>query len=144
MFHSFCHYFVSSYQRFDFSSIIPVVPFSFLSSTFSSFCYFIDTTIKLRDPVACASLNFVSFYIFSVHAMRSTLLYSHTPIASSFCFSVCFEIIQVSHPYINMGSLGIQGGAVAQSIERATPGEEVLGSIPAVAACFKLVESHLV
>ena len=33
-------------------------------------------------------------------------------------------------------------GAVAQSIERATPGEEVLGSIPAVAARSLLVGSE--
>ena len=33
------------------------------------------------------------------------------------------------------------GGAVAQSVERATPGEEVPGSIPAVAACSLLVGS---
>ena len=32
-------------------------------------------------------------------------------------------------------------GAVTQSVERATPGEKVLGSIPAVAACSRLVES---
>ena len=31
------------------------------------------------------------------------------------------------------------GGAVAQSVERATPGEEVPGSIPAVAARSLLV-----
>ena len=30
------------------------------------------------------------------------------------------------------------GVTVAQSVERATPGEEVLGSIPTVAACFLL------
>ena len=33
------------------------------------------------------------------------------------------------------------GGAVAQSVERATPDEEVLGSIPAVAARSLLVGS---
>ena len=33
------------------------------------------------------------------------------------------------------------GGGVAQLVERATPGEEVLGSIPAVAARSLLVES---
>ena len=33
------------------------------------------------------------------------------------------------------------GGAVAQSVERATPGEEVPGSIPAVAARSLLVGS---
>ena len=35
-------------------------------------------------------------------------------------------------------------GAVAQSMERMTPGEEVSGSILAVAACFLLVGSVLV
>ena len=35
----------------------------------------------------------------------------------------------------------IAGGAVAQSVERATPGEEVPGSIPAVAARSLLVGS---
>ena len=34
-----------------------------------------------------------------------------------------------------------QGGAVAQSVERATPAEEVQGSIPAVAARSLLVGS---
>ena len=34
-----------------------------------------------------------------------------------------------------------KGGAVAQSVERATPGEEVPGSIPAVAARSLLVGS---
>ena len=33
------------------------------------------------------------------------------------------------------------GGAVAQSVERAAPGEAVLGSIPAVAARFLLFGS---
>ena len=33
------------------------------------------------------------------------------------------------------------GGAVAHSVEHATPGEEVLGSIPAVAALSLLVGS---
>ena len=37
--------------------------------------------------------------------------------------------------------LGGGGGAVAQSVERATPCEEVLGSISAVAAHSLLVES---
>ena len=34
-----------------------------------------------------------------------------------------------------------KGGAVAQSVERMTPGEEVPGLIPAVAACSLLVRS---
>ena len=34
-----------------------------------------------------------------------------------------------------------QGGVVAQSVEHATPGEEVPGLIPAVAASFLLVGS---
>ena len=38
-------------------------------------------------------------------------------------------------------SVGLAGGAVAQSVERATPGEEVPGSIPAVAARSLLVGS---
>ena len=33
------------------------------------------------------------------------------------------------------------GGAVAQSVERETPGEDIPGSIPAVAACSLLVGS---
>ena len=36
---------------------------------------------------------------------------------------------------------GWGGGAIAQSVERATPGEEVPGSIPAVAASSLLVGS---
>ena len=35
----------------------------------------------------------------------------------------------------------VQGGAVAQSVERATPGEEVPGSVPAVTARSLLVGS---
>ena len=35
----------------------------------------------------------------------------------------------------------LNGGAVAQSVERATPGEEVPGSIPAMAARSLLVGS---
>ena len=35
----------------------------------------------------------------------------------------------------------IIGGAVAQSVESTTPGEEVLSKIPAVAACSLLVGS---
>ena len=35
----------------------------------------------------------------------------------------------------------VWGGAVAQSVERSTPCEEVPGSIPAVALRFILVES---
>ena len=37
--------------------------------------------------------------------------------------------------------VGYVGGAVAQSVERAIPGKEVLGSIPAVAARSLLVGS---
>ena len=33
----------------------------------------------------------------------------------------------------------MEGGAVAHSVERATPGEDVLGSIPAVATLSLLV-----
>ena len=37
-----------------------------------------------------------------------------------------------------------RGGPVAQSVERATPGEEIPGSIPAVAARSQLVGSATV
>ena len=40
-----------------------------------------------------------------------------------------------------LSKMGGGGGAVAQSVERATPGEEVPGSIPAVAARSLLVGS---
>ena len=43
------------------------------------------------------------------------------------CVCVCF--------------VGGGGGAVVQSVERATPGEEVPSSIPTVAACSLLVGS---
>ena len=43
--------------------------------------------------------------------------------------------------FVNMLHVWGGGGAIAQSIERATPGEEVPGSIPAVAACSLLVGS---
>ena len=47
-----------------------------------------------------------------------------------------------SHPPLPEDALNWGGGgAVAQSVERATPGEEVPGSIPAVAARSLLVGS---
>ena len=42
---------------------------------------------------------------------------------------------------VSGGGGGGRGGSVAQSLERATPGEEVPGSIPAVAAHSLLVGS---
>ena len=44
-------------------------------------------------------------------------------------------------PLIPQRGGGGGGEAVVQSVERATPGEEVPGSTPAVAACFLLVGS---
>ena len=41
------------------------------------------------------------------------------------------------------GGGGGGGGAVAQSVERATPGEQVPGSIPVVAARSLLVETEV-
>ena len=56
----------------------------------------------------------------------------------------CFQLyptpltnVQTAIPCISPKS----GGAVTQSVERATPGEEVAGSIPAVAARSLLVGS---
>ena len=49
-----------------------------------------------------------------------------------FCFLFVCLFLCVEH---------FPGGAVAQSVERATPGEEVPGSIPAVAARSVLVGS---
>ena len=47
---------------------------------------------------------------------------------------VAFCLISVYKPTeIDDSSTLLKGGAVAQSVERATPGEEVPGSIPAVA-----------
>ena len=43
-------------------------------------------------------------------------------------------MITLSATFISCSYLS--GGAVAQSVERATPGEEVPGSIPAVAAPY--------
>ena len=43
--------------------------------------------------------------------------------------------------YEGEGKKDLKGGAVAQAVERATPGEEVPGSIPAVAARSLLVGS---
>ena len=51
-------------------------------------------------------------------------------------------IVRLCHATINGNeSTYTYGGAVAQSVERATPGEEVLGSISAVAAGSLLVWS---
>ena len=54
-------------------------------------------------------------------ATLSRIILSQTSVSSSFCCTL--------------------RGAVAQSVERATSGEEVLSSIPAVAACSLLVGS---
>ena len=48
-------------------------------------------------------------------------------------------VLHMSSRYSYGGGGG--GGAVAQSVERSTPGEEVSGSIPAVAARSLLVGS---
>ena len=45
------------------------------------------------------------------------------------------------HELMNGGGINKAGGSVAQWVERATPGEEVPCSIPAVAARSLLVES---
>ena len=53
-----------------------------------------------------------------------------------------FIIDLVTHDRIFLGrGGGGGGGAVAQSVERATPGQEVPGSIPAVAARSLLVDN---
>ena len=48
---------------------------------------------------------------------------------------------QIKTIILYFDDLGGGGGAVAQSVERATPGQEVPGSIPAVAARPLLVGS---
>ena len=53
------------------------------------------------------------------------LLFYYLPVSVSFSLSLSF-------------SLKAGGGAIAHSVERATPVKEVLGSIPAVAACSLL------
>ena len=50
-------------------------------------------------------------------------------------------MINVPKRLFRIGILSPLGGAVAQFVERATPGEEVMGSIPTVAARSLLVES---
>ena len=50
---------------------------------------------------------------------------------------VCY----ILDPSISVSTDLYEGGAVAQSVERATPGEEVPGSIPAVATRSLLVGS---
>ena len=52
-----------------------------------------------------------------------------------------FQITLPSHENLIISSSFELGDEVAQSVERATPGEEVLGSIPSVAARSLLVES---
>ena len=47
----------------------------------------------------------------------------------------------ISHLYSTIHYGHWEGGAVAQSVERATPGQEVPRSIPALAACPSLVGS---
>ena len=42
---------------------------------------------------------------------------------------------------LNLRTSFLRGAVVAQSVERATPGEEVPGLIPAAAACSLLVGS---
>ena len=51
------------------------------------------------------------------------------------------EVVASIARYVFGGMVGGGGGGVAQSVERTTPGQEVPGSIPAVAARSLLVGS---
>ena len=51
----------------------------------------------------------------------------------------CFEVCGLNSTRPSLKSHRVQGGAVAQSVERATPGEEVPDSMPVVAALSLLV-----
>ena len=61
--------------------------------------------------------------------------------AAILVFFMSFEVSFFNIYYIFSVFIPVKGGAVGQSVERATPGEEVPGSIPAVAARSLLVGS---
>ena len=58
----------------------------------------------MRDLVVSASQNAVLFDFFAVHEICSILHRNHISVGSSFICG-CFEIVQVSHSYIRMGSI---------------------------------------
>ena len=57
------------------------------------------------------------------------------------CLSHSLSAYLFSFFFLSLSRGGGGGGAIAQLVERATPGEEVPGSIPAVAARSVLVGS---
>ena len=67
--------------------------------------------------------------------------YENNCLIEIFWTEVIVELVSSNNDIWASALLGGGGGAVAQSVERATPGEEVPGSIPAVAARSLLVGS---
>ena len=78
------------------------------------------------------------------HHFTSRIPFTAAPHRSNSTYEVMTwkRIPSTAAPHIRSTERGGGGGgAVAQSVERGTHGEEVPGSIPAVAACFLLVGS---
>ena len=101
----------------------------------------------------CLFLVIVSFEVLVLYEICSNvILRNHTSVAT-FSFAAVLKLFKL-HDRLNIKNFkaillvcvcgGGGGGAVAQSTERATPGEEVVGSIPAVASCSLLVRSVLI
>ena len=94
-------------------------------------------SISVSLPLFVISLSvsifslYLSLYSLSISVFLSLFLNISLRFSLLFCLSF-------SSP------LFLSGGAVAQSLERTTPGDEVPGSIPAVAARSLLVGSVLV
>ena len=94
--------------------------------------------------------HYIFIYIFPMHVIfvlivdLSHYTYFYVPgfffVFSSLCYIDLPFLILYSFLLLCLFLL-LSGGAAAQSVERATPGEEVLGSIPAVAARSQLVGS---
>ena len=64
-----------------------------------------------------------SFYLSQMNSYRDA---SFLPLS---------HFVRRGHHFSTRGCKSIEGGAVTQSVERATPGEQVPGSVPAAAAC---------
>ena len=81
-------------------------------------------------------LECLTIYIFSIHLSINT-----TSAEPNIYALDCSKFLKNCTFTIKMTAAREEGGAVAQSAERSTPGEEVPGSIPAVAARSLLVGS---
>ena len=104
------------------SVTLPTLRHFFSPSNIFSCCVFLDRSschkmitwprmvawrlhiLFMSDHVASAFCIIVSFDFFAVHEIRSILQWNDISVAFSF-FCTCFKIVQVTHPYIRIGSI---------------------------------------